>query len=545
MTTVIDVAPSQVRPSPFNHRKNFTGIDELGASLLEKGMINPITARPTPEAKKNDEPYELVAGERRWRAAVKVNLESIPIIVRELSDKEVIEIQLVENVQRADVHPLEEADGYRELIDKHGYDVDGIAAKTGKSRSSVFARLKLCDIVGKYAREAFLEDKINASIALIAARIPVPKLQDAFVKKVLDGEAEREAIDGEYVHIKRTLSFREAQLLAQREFMLRLENAPFAIVDDKLVKGVGACVGCLFRTGNQRELFDDVKSADVCTNPPCFEKKKNAQAEREVAAWKAEGGKVVAKGEADKLFQKRYDGETALQWGAPYANAEEKAPYDVDRKQRTWKELFGGESVPVVLAVDENGKKWQLVHKTNAVKALQKSGALKKKEAAKSPKSTGPRSNVPTEAELIEARVWKKLIDAIADKAEPKLVKGDAGAWRWLAEFVVWSSCIGEGYAPMKAFTGLSTAHSGDIEKKALASAKTGEDVRRLAIAAVLSDRLGASGGATKEVEKICKPWAVDWKKLSLLAADEVRAELAKKKADKATKKTPAKKKAA
>jgi ParB/RepB/Spo0J family partition protein len=388
MTTVIDVAPSQVRPSPFNHRKNFTGIDELGASLLEKGMINPITARPTPEAKRNDEPYELVAGERRWRAAVKVNLESIPIIVRELSDKEVIEIQLVENVQRADVHPLEEADGYRELIDKHGYDVDGIAAKTGKSRSSVFARLKLCDIVGKYAREAFLEDKINASIALIAARIPVPKLQDAFVKKVLDGEAEREAIDGEYVHIKRTLSFREAQLLAQREFMLRLENAPFAIVDDKLVKGVGACVGCLFRTGNQRELFDDVKSADVCTNPPCFEKKKNAQAEREVATWKAEGKKVLAKAEADKLFNERYDGSLSLTWNAPYANADEKAPYDVDRKGRTWKQLFGEAEVPVVLAIDPTGKKWTLIHKPNAVKALQKSGVLKEKKASSSRSST-------------------------------------------------------------------------------------------------------------------------------------------------------------
>jgi hypothetical protein len=475
---------------------------------------------------------------------VKVNLESIPIIVRELSDKEVIEIQLVENVQRADVHPLEEADGYRELIDKHGYDVDGIAAKTGKSRSSVFARLKLCDIVGKYAREAFLEDKINASIALIAARIPVPKLQDAFVKKVLDGEAEREAIDGEYVHIKRTLSFREAQLLAQREFMLRLENAPFAIVDDKLVKGVGACVGCLFRTGNQRELFDDVKSADVCTNPPCFEKKKNAQAEREVARGRPRARRCSRRAKPTSCSTSATTASLARVGTRRTRTLTRRRPTTSTARAARGSSSSVRSRGATVLAIDRRARSGSSIHKANAVKALQKLGVLKEKKASS---SSIVDSSTTEGADRDRADRGARLEEADRRDRRQGLSRSSrrvtTAAWRWLAEFLVEFSCLGEGYAPMKAFLGIDV-DAGDIEKKALAAAKTGEDLRRLAIAAVLADRLGMSS-ATKDVEKLCKPWGVDMKKVALQAADEVKAELAAAKNKDAAKKTPAKKKAA
>src|ERR1051325_5469934 len=129
MTTVLDLELAAITASPFNHRKKFTGIDELALSIKTQGLISPITVRP-----QRNRPgfHELVVGERRWRAAKKAGVLTIAAIVRELTDKQVLEIQLIENVQRVDVHPLEEADGYEELLEKHGYDVDGIAAKTGK-----------------------------------------------------------------------------------------------------------------------------------------------------------------------------------------------------------------------------------------------------------------------------------------------------------------------------------------------------------------------------------------------------------------------------
>jgi hypothetical protein len=414
-----------------------------------------------------------------------------------------------------------------------GYSVQQIADKTGKSKAYIHARLKLCDIAGSAAKTAFLENKVNASVALIAARIPVPKLQDAFIKRVVAGESDDQMVNGEWIKVDRPLSFREAQLLAQKEFMLRLENAPFPIIDDKLVKGVGSCVGCLFRTGNQRELFDDVKSADVCTNPPCFQKKKDAQTERELDAWKKEGKKVLSKTEAEKVFDYReHNDEYHLGWNSTYADVTQKPPYDVDRKGRTWEQLFGGkDKIPSVHARDPNGKNWQLIHKASAVKELTKLGVFKEKKASKSSaRSSGPgKPKAPTEHELIESAVWKKLMVAAADKLEPKLAKGDAGAWRWLVEFLVEFAGLGEGYAPLKAWGGFNIVSGPDIEKKLLAGAKTGEDLRRLAIAAVLADRLGMST-ATKDVEKLCKPLGIDMKKVALQAADDVKAELAKAK---------------
>jgi ParB/RepB/Spo0J family partition protein len=281
-----EVNVDDVSASPLNHRKIFNAIDELGEDIKVNGCRVPIKVRPWPGGKTK---YQLVYGERRWRGAKSAGVKKLPALIQELNDTQVIEEQLVENVQREDVHPMEEADGYKELTANHGYSVQQIADKTGKSKAYIHARLKLCDIAGSAAKTAFLENKVNASVALIAARIPVPKLQDAFIKRVVAGESDDQMVNGEWIKVDRPLSFREAQLLAQKEFMLRLENAPFPIIDDKLVKGVGSCVGCLFRTGNQRELFDDVKSADVCTNPPCFAEEEG-RADRARARRVEEGG---------------------------------------------------------------------------------------------------------------------------------------------------------------------------------------------------------------------------------------------------------------
>lgn len=131
----------QIRGGKLNPRREFKEEDlvELAESIRQKGLVQPIVVRPDRLAGG----YEIVAGERRWRAAQRVGLHSIPVIVRDLSDQEVLELGIIENVQRADLNPIEEAAGYRELIERFGYTQDRLAEVIGKSRSHLANTLRL------------------------------------------------------------------------------------------------------------------------------------------------------------------------------------------------------------------------------------------------------------------------------------------------------------------------------------------------------------------------------------------------------------------
>ena len=129
-------------PSPFQPRRIFDedDISELTASVRERGVLQPILVRPNPA---RTDHYEIVAGERRWRAAQAAQLHEVPVIIRDLSDEGVLEIALVENIQRADLNPLEEASGYQRLIDDFNHTQESLAKVVGKSRSHVANTLRL------------------------------------------------------------------------------------------------------------------------------------------------------------------------------------------------------------------------------------------------------------------------------------------------------------------------------------------------------------------------------------------------------------------
>jgi ParB family chromosome partitioning protein len=131
-----------LRPNARNPRRVFsnTDLDELAASLRERGIIQPIVARPMRGA--NDS-YEIIAGERRWRAAQRAGLHEVPVVIIEATDAEALQIAIIENVQRADLNPLEEADGYRALMDEFHNSQEDIAKIIGKSRSHVANTLRL------------------------------------------------------------------------------------------------------------------------------------------------------------------------------------------------------------------------------------------------------------------------------------------------------------------------------------------------------------------------------------------------------------------
>lgn len=132
----------QLKGGRFNPRKDFREeeLAELADSIRQKGLVQPIIARADPSSPQT---YEIVAGERRWRAAQRAGLHSVPVIIRDLDDREVLELAIIENVQRADLNAIEEAGGYKELVDRYGYSQEQLSEIIGKSRSHVANTLRL------------------------------------------------------------------------------------------------------------------------------------------------------------------------------------------------------------------------------------------------------------------------------------------------------------------------------------------------------------------------------------------------------------------
>jgi ParB/RepB/Spo0J family partition protein len=287
-----------IHPNPLNPRKHFEPekMKELTESVREKGVLQPILVRPLKVAgsAKASADFEIVFGHRRFEAAKKAGLDSIPAVVRELDDKEVIEAALLENAQRSDVHPLEQAEALRQLHETHGIGTDELAVKMGKSKRWVETQLQLCKLV-KEARSAFLDNKFSASIALLLARIPDEQLQLAVMKRVATP-----GYDGE------PMSYRRALDLIYREYMLPLSEAPFDPKDAELVPGCGACSKCPKRTGTQPDLFHDINQKEICTDPPCYQKKVDAHRDQVLAEAKAKGAAVIEGDEAKKVFKDRY-----------------------------------------------------------------------------------------------------------------------------------------------------------------------------------------------------------------------------------------------
>ena len=139
---------SQIEANPFQPRQvwNETELEDLAASLREHGVLQPILVRPLPGSKKKRERYQIIAGERRWRAAARAQLEQIPAIVREVDDKSALELAIIENVQRHDISAVESAQAYRRLASEFSLSQEKIAVRVGKSRASIANTMRLLDL---------------------------------------------------------------------------------------------------------------------------------------------------------------------------------------------------------------------------------------------------------------------------------------------------------------------------------------------------------------------------------------------------------------
>ncbi|MGE5217419.1 MAG: ParB/RepB/Spo0J family partition protein [Chloroflexota bacterium] len=144
-----EVAVERITPSPFQPRRSFdeAKMDELAVSIRNQGIIQPLVVRP------NSDGFELIAGERRWRAAMKAGLVRVPVVVREASDHEALQLALVENLQREDLNPIEEATGYRRLQEEFHWSQEEMAEKVGKSRPAIANSLRLLALPAEVQQE--------------------------------------------------------------------------------------------------------------------------------------------------------------------------------------------------------------------------------------------------------------------------------------------------------------------------------------------------------------------------------------------------------
>lgn len=307
---IVTIPWSQLHDSPLQYRQTYSDatIAEIAASIIATGRIQqPLVVRlayPNPLFRDQydaQDGFEIVFGHTRKRAGIAAGLSGAPCVVRNMTDAQVRAAQAAENIARSDVHPIEEAEGFRAMIDAGDATADELAVQLGKSRSHVYGRLKLLALCPE-VRRAVLAGEVGTEVGLLIARVGSAKLQTKALGYIKSKYYSLE--DGG------KKSFRQIRDLLNERFTLELKSAIFDIDDEMLLPSAGYCGRCPKRSGNAPE-FDDLlaepgkpgdhysrsamrhSGADICTDPDCFDAKKRAHLAREVDKLQQQGKTVI------------------------------------------------------------------------------------------------------------------------------------------------------------------------------------------------------------------------------------------------------------
>jgi len=261
----VNVPLAELVESSTNPRKTFDEerLEELAESIRSTGILSPLLTRRV------NSHFEIVSGARRYRAAKLAGLREAPVRIVVLTDAEALETQIIENIQRADVHPFEETQGFRALLEREGagYTIEKIAAKTGKAAAYVAKRLRLLDLIPPVA-EAFTAAQIGIEHALLIAKLGADAQEKALAH----------CFDGYYAANDTERSLVPASRLQgwiDQNVYLTLKSVPFSKDDETLVPEAGSCANCPKRTGFNSLLFSEVRE-DSCADAACFNRKLDA-----------------------------------------------------------------------------------------------------------------------------------------------------------------------------------------------------------------------------------------------------------------------------
>jgi ParB family chromosome partitioning protein len=291
-------------------------LKELADSIRTQGILSPLLVRPL-----NEQSFEIVAGARRYRAAQMAEAATVPVRIVNLTDAEALEAQLIENLQRRDVHPMEEAQGFRALLnlEEPKYSIEQISARTGKTPAFVASRLKLTELAPVVV-EAFYREKIGVGHALLLAKLQPDKQEQA-----LAACFKEEWSGGDRKAKRLLLPVRNLQFWIENNILLILKQAPFNKRDAQLIPTAGSCVDCPKRTGHNKLLFADVRE-DACTDPTCYAAKLEAHVQKQIAAkpelvqistaygQQQEGSKIVSRSKYVEIRPDKPDTPEKAKW---------------------------------------------------------------------------------------------------------------------------------------------------------------------------------------------------------------------------------------
>jgi len=348
MTKTETVKLTAMKPMPGNRNSGMdaSAIAELAASIKIRGILQPLLLRPAAGSSH----YEIVCGVRRASAAVRVGLTEVPAVIQVLTDQEALAARAAENLNRVNLHPLEEAECYRVLAAKLG-SVDAVAKSIGKSLSHVRGRAQLLRLSPK-CRGAFAAGKIGLTAALHLSRLEDQGNQD---KLLLEALREGTTEDRASRHVaERTLAA-----------MPDLTSALFDIADKNLHGPEGkplACAACPLATRNQADLFADLPEKDRrCTKPGCYARKCIEAAGRELNRLKSAGKAVLGLDEAKGIFagEDRYYDPDPAEPRRPRPVREDRGFADLDAEVGDVTKEYSGGAKRTLQAALESTLGWK------------------------------------------------------------------------------------------------------------------------------------------------------------------------------------------
>ena len=410
---VINLPLESITLSKTNPRKYFDPelLTNLADNIKTHGVLQPILVRP------DGDKFQLVVGERRFRASQEAKIKTIPTITKELTDKEAFELMMIENLQRQDLSEIEEAKGYKVMIDKFKYKAEELAGKINKSRAYIYGRLKLVSLCKK-GQKALGKGEISASTGLLIARIPDEKQQEVALRKIVQTNWQGHS-----------MTYRQAKDLIEEDFMIRLKGSGFDRKDAKLLPKAGPCTTCPKRTGNQQDLYPGI-STDVCTDPECFRAKVGANTLIQIHKAKAQGKKVLEGKEAKKHWeynQVKHDSPLI-----PLDKRNYEGPY-AGGKYKSYQQLLGKECPPITLIKTDQGL-IPTVNQKEADEVLAKKFKWAKKSGAADTKWKAEQ-RLEAKKKKIQSLVFKESLSQIAAKAKGLNVTDKF--WLFLAESIV------------------------------------------------------------------------------------------------------------
>lgn len=311
---VQEIPLNRICESRTNPRRQFdeTKLAELAANIRQHGVLQPVLVRPIPGGEAGA--FELVAGARRYRASKLAGRETIPASIRDLTDTECLELQLIENLQRADVHELDEARGYSALmqLQPDTYTVETLAEKVGRSEKYVYARLRLLHLIDE-VQQAFYLGKLTVAHAFEVARLQPEDQHRALAECFPQHRSAAAVLKDKKAEAVTVRSLRE---WIEREIHLDISNAPFDAQDENLLPAAGSCAACPKRTGNNPLLFPEVRQKSICTDRACYRAKVEAFVQIRVKPLEESGEKPLRvshapawqtkKPQADVLYEGQY-----------------------------------------------------------------------------------------------------------------------------------------------------------------------------------------------------------------------------------------------